>query len=176
MKKILFVLFCEIFMLQNSMAAQQVSVEDIIKSSFKNATEIQAKQLVLSKVQYEQIKKFSNASVATKVYRYYAIYADKEIIGYGVLITRKVRSKNATVLYAFSNDGALQFSEILFFGEPPEYIPNKIWMDQFKDVTSLAPLTLGEDIPTISGATLSARSISDGARIARAIYTTVLKK
>jgi len=36
-------------------------------------------------------------------------------------------------------------------------------------------LTVGKDIPTISGSTLSARSITEAARVARAIYETVLK-
>jgi len=49
-------------------------------------------------------------------------------------------------------------------------------MAQFKEKPDSAALTMGKDIPTISGATLSARCISDGARIARAIFEVVLKK
>ena len=96
-------------------------------------------------------------------------------MAYGVLITRKMRTKKATVLYVFNKDGKLKFTEIMAFGEPPEFKPNQQWMGQFQDKTSSAVLTMGKDIPTISGATLSARGLSEGARIARAIYLVILK-
>ncbi len=92
-----------------------------------------------------------------------------------MLITRKVRSKKATVLYAFDSRGTLRFTEIMAFGEPPEFIPSSIWMTQLQNQKPTAKLTIGKDIPTISGSTLSANSITQGARVARAIYEIVLK-
>ena len=86
-----------------------------------------------------------------------------------------MRTKKATVLYVFDKAGKLKFTEIMAFGEPPEFKPNQQWMGQFRNKTSSAALTMGKDIPTISGSTLSARGISEGARIARAVYETVLK-
>ncbi|MDM5271610.1 FMN-binding protein [Sulfurovum sp. zt1-1] len=176
MKKIFLISLFGILFSQSGMAKTNVTIESVIKSSITNVTSIEAKQLVLTKAQYDKIKQTAKAAVRTKIYRYYTIMHDDNIIGYGVLITRKVRTKKATVLYAFDNVGKLMFSEIMVFGEPPEYVPNKLWMKQFDNVESSASLTMGKDIPTISGATLSARAISDGARIARAIFNIVLKK
>ncbi|OYY55785.1 MAG: hypothetical protein B7Y52_04850, partial [Sulfurovum sp. 28-43-6] len=85
-------------------------------------------------------------------------------------------SKKATVLYAFEPNGTLRFTEIMAFGEPPEYIPGKAWMSQLQNKETSALLTVGKDIPTVSGSTLSARSVTEGARIARAIYEIVLKQ
>ena len=96
-------------------------------------------------------------------------------MAYGVLITRKMRTKKATVLYVFDKAGKLKFSEIMAFGEPPEFKPNQQWMGQFQNASASTKLTMGKDIPTISGSTLSARGISEGARIARAIYQVILK-
>jgi len=172
----LFLILLGIFLSQSSFAKTNVSIEKVVKSSFSSVSTVNPKQLVLSKVQYESIKKRAKAAVRTKIYRYYDIKSGSKIIGYGVLITRKIRTKKATVLYAFDLSGKLKFSEIMAFGEPPEFIPNKQWMSQFINQTPSAKLTMGKDIPTISGSTLSARSISDGARIARAIYEVVLKK
>jgi len=91
------------------------------------------------------------------------------------VITRKVRSKKASVLYLVDNRGKMLFAEVLAFAEPPEFLPSKIWMKQFEHKMPNAPLRVGEDIPTISGATLSARNVTDGARLARAIVEVVLR-
>lgn len=172
----LFLILLGIFLSQSSFAKTNVSIEKVVKSSFSSVSAVEPQQLVLTKVQYESIKKRAEAAVRTKIYRYYDIKRGSKIIGYGVLITRKIRTKKATVLYAFNLSGKLKFSEIMSFGEPPEFIPSKQWMSQFVNKTPSAKLTMGKDIPTISGSTLSARTISDGARIARAIYEVVLKK
>ena len=161
---------------QSMYAKANAKVENAIKGSFSGVKEIEAKQLVLSKVQHKKIQERAKAAVRTKVYRYYEIKSTAKTVGYGVLISRKVRTKMATVLYAFDTKGMLRFSEIMTFGEPPEFIPNDTWMGQFRSRNSDAPLKMGKDIPTISGATLSARNISDGARIARAIFEIAIKR
>ncbi len=160
---------------QSSMAQGNAAIDKVIKSSFSNVTDIESKNLILSKAQYSTIQAKAKAAVKTKIYRYYVIKSASKTIGYGVLVTRKMRTKKATVLYAFDLNGKLKFTEIMAFGEPPEFKPNKQWMGQFQNANASAKLTMGKDIPTISGSTLSARGISEGARIARAIYQTILK-
>jgi len=176
MNKLLLTLLIGILFSQSSIAKTHASVEKVVKSSFSGVTSVDAKQLILTKAQHAAIQKRAKTVVRTKIYRYYEFKNGSKLVGYGVLISRKVRTKNATVLYAFDTSGKLKFSEIMGFGEPPEFIPNKQWMAQFKEKPSSATLTMGKDIPTISGSTLSARCISDSARIARAIVEIVLKK
>lgn len=161
-------------MSSNSVA--KTTVDEVIHSAFKKVSKIEAKRLILTSKQFTQIKAKAKASIPTKVYRYYTVMKGSKQIGTGVLITRKVRSKKATVLYLFDNNAKLKVTEIMAFSEPPEFIPSKIWMSQLQNQKASARLTVGKDIPTISGATLSARSVSDGARVARAIYQIVLKK
>lgn len=175
MKKIFFTLLCGIFVSQSSVAGSKASVDDVIKSSFTGVNTIEPKQIILTKKQFSQVQSRAKAAVRTKVYRYYDIKSKTQRLGYAVLISRKVRAKKATVLYAFDDSGRLKFTEIMAFGEPPEYIPNTTWMGQLQDQNASAILTVGKDIPTISGATLSARSITEGARVARALYEIVLK-
>lgn len=175
MKKIFSALLFGIFLSQSSAAKTNTSVDDVINSSFDGVTAVEPKQLILTKEQFSQVQSRAKAAVRTKIYRYYDIKSDAKSLGYAVLISREVRSKKATVLYAFDNCGTLKFTEIMAFGEPPEYIPGKTWMGQLQNKESSALLTVGKDIPTVSGSTLSARSITEGARIARAIYEIVLK-
>ena len=175
MKKIFFVLLLGTLLSQSSVAGSKASVDDVIKSSFTGVSTIDPKQIILTKKQFSQVQSRAKAAVRTKIYRYYDIKSKTQRLGYAVLISRKVRGKKATVLYAFDNCGTLKFTEIMAFGEPPEYIPNKTWMGQLQNRDASATLTVGKDIPTISGSTLSARSITEGARVARAIYEIVLK-
>lgn len=175
MKQFLFFLLLGVFFTSGSFAKSKVSVEEVIKTSFKHVSAVEPKHLILTQAQFAKVRSYAKTSIDTKVYRYYNIKSNAKDLGKAVLITRKVRSKKATVLYAFDNMGILRFSEIMAFGEPPEYIPSSIWMEQLKKQKKTAKLTLGKDIPTISGSTLSARSITEGARVARAIYETVLK-
>jgi len=151
-------------------------IENAVAGSFPEVSDIEAKRLILSAKEADAIQKRAGAKLETKIYRYYRILSKGKSVGYGVLIARKVRTKRATVLYTFDPSGRLRFAEIISFGEPPEYIPGDIWMGQFKERDTGAALKMGKDIPTISGATLSARSISDGARIARAILLTTVVK
>ena len=175
MKQIFFTLLLGTLLSQSSVAGNKASVDDVIKSSFTGVITIDPKQIILTKKQFSQVQSRAKAAVRTKIYRYYDIKSKTQRLGYEVLVSRKVRGKKATVLYAFDNCGRLKFTEIMAFGEPPEYMPNKTWMSQLQDKDASATLTVGKDIPTISGSTLSARSITEGARVARAIYEIVLK-
>lgn len=175
MKNIFFTLLLGLLFSPSGVASGKTSVDDVIRSSFLKVSAIEAKQIILTKKQFSQVQSRAKAAVRTKVYRYYDIKSATKSLGSAVLISRKVRSKKATVLYAFDNSGKLKFTEILAFGEPPEYIPGKTWMSQLQNKSDSTKLTVGKDIPTISGSTLSARSITEGARVARAIYEIVLK-
>ena len=175
MNKIFHILLLGMLLSQVGMAKSKISVEQVIKTSFKNVNEVKTKSLILSSKQFKEVRSRAKAAIKTKVYRYYDIVSAGKSIGKAVLITRKVRSKKATVLYAFDTKGTLRFSEIMAFGEPPEFVPSKIWMSQLQKQKPSAKLTVGKDIPTISGSTMSASSITEGARVARAIYEIVLK-
>ena len=175
MKQFFFFLVLGVLFASSSFAKSTVSVKEVIETSFKNVTAIEKKALILSTKQFKKVRSYAKAAIKTKVYRYYDIRSAAKSIGKAVLITRKVRSKKATVLYAFDKKGTLVFSEIMVFGEPPEFIPSKIWMSQLQLQKTTAKLSIGKDIPTISGSTLSASSITEGARVARAIYNIVLK-
>ncbi|WP_309498898.1 FMN-binding protein [Sulfurovum sp.] len=175
MKKIFFTLLLGMFLSQSSVAKTNTSVDDVIKSSFSGVNAVEPKQIILTKEQFSQVQSRAKAAVRTKIYRYYDIKSGSKSLGYAVLISREVRSKKATVLYVFDDCGTLKFTEIMAFGEPPEYIPGKTWMGQLQNRDASAILTVGKDIPTVSGSTLSARSITEGARIARAIYEIVIK-
>ncbi|HFU74532.1 MAG TPA: FMN-binding protein, partial [Helicobacteraceae bacterium] len=79
-------------------------------------------------------------------------------------------------LFMINPKGVIESVETVAFNEPPEFIPNATWTALFLDKNSDNTLRVGKDIPTISGATLTARGYADGSRLALAIYNVVLKE
>jgi len=151
-----------------------ISPVDAMKENYDLSATISKKNILLSGSKYKHIQQSARTKLTTKIYRIFTAKKDEIILGYGVLINRKVRSKNAVVLY-FIKDSILLDIEIIAFNEPREYLPSKKWNAQFRNIQTDKILQLNRDIPSISGATMSARSVIDGSRIAFAIYNELLK-
>jgi len=153
-----------------------ISPVDAMKYCYGFKSEISKKNILLSTKQVKEIQKKAKVRVKSKIFRVFTAKKGKEIIGYGILLNRKVRSKNGATLYMISKNSKLKGIEIIAFNEPMEYIPSNRWLSQFSGLSTSKEPRVGKDISTITGATLSARAITDGARLAFALYDTVLKE
>ena len=148
---------------------------DAMTSGFGTKAKVSKKNILLTSAQAKKISKDAKAKLKSKIFRVFKATDGEKVLGYGVLVNRKVRSKNAVVLYIIDKSYVLKSIEIIAFNEPMEYIPSKTWIAQFENVATTSRLRVGKEIPTITGATLSARSIVDGSRIAFAFYDEMLK-
>ena len=159
-------------------AAPLISPFDAIQQSYPNEKiSITKKNLLLNKQEALTVSRRAKMVLKTKIYRIFKVCDSNATRAFGVLITQKVRSKNAAVLYLIATqDSTLKSIEIVAFHEPLEYVPSATWLSQFYGKTQHDALRVGNNIPTITGATMSARTITDGARLALAIYETVLKE
>lgn len=172
MSKIL--IFLLLINLQQLSAQMLISPIDAMKDAYDINSTITKKNILLSNKKFKNIQKNAKTKLTTKIYRIYTAKLDDKVLGYGVLISRKIRSKNGVVLY-FINNNNLQGIEIIAFNEPLSYITSDSWNDQFKDINTSKMLRLNRDIPSITGATFSARSVVEGSRIAFAVYNELLK-
>jgi len=152
-----------------------ISPVDAMKQSYGNDAVIVKKNMLLSKTQASKIQKSSKTKLDSKIFRVFKATKESKLLGYGILVNKKVRSKNAVVIYFISNKSVLKSIEVIAFNEPIEYLPSDKWNSQFEDVGTDKMLRVSKEIPTITGATLSARSITDGSRVAFAFYNEVLK-
>ena len=148
---------------------------DAMKQSYGKTSKVSKKNILLTSQQAKNISADAKAKLKSKIFRVFKATKNNKVLGYGVLVNRKVRSKNAVVLYIISKDSILKSIEIIAFNEPTEYIPSKTWISQFENISTDKRLRISKEIPTITGATLSARSIVDGSRIAFALYDEILK-
>lgn len=137
------------------------------------AKSVETQNIILNDLQVAQLSKASAQKIDTKLYRIYSAKNGTQTLGYGVLVNKKVRTKTAISLYLIGVDGKIKSIEIVAFNEPLEYLPTKTWLDVFDNKNSASTLKLNQDIPTTTGATLSARAISDGARAALALLDIV---
>ena len=151
-----------------------ISPIDAMKENYSQNAKIMKKTIKLTDSLFHKIQKEAKTKLKTRTYTLYIAKEKGKILGYGILINKKVRSKNAVIIYLIS-DGVLKGIEIIAFNEPQEYLPNKTWQSQFKNQKTDKMLELDKDIPTITGATLSARSVVESSRIAFAIYNQIIE-
>lgn len=146
-----------------------------LKLSFPEATDIESRQIFLSKDQLEQIEQVAKTKIDSKFYIFYIAKKNEEEIGYAVVDTHTLRTSTETVLFVINKDGKLEKAEILAFFEPQDYMQGERWMTLFfgKDLDST--LKIGKDVPNITGATITSHSFADATRKVLAIYDVVLK-
>ena len=161
----------------SSLHAQLIlSPFEALKMNFNENIVIQKKSILISKAQAKEVQQRAKVKLNTKIYKTFKVTQDDKLLGYGILVIQKVRTKTSAILSIISPDGILMAIEIVAFNEPTEYIPSKTWVNTFKDMPLDDTLKLGKKIPNITGATFSARSATDASRIALAIYELVIAK
>lgn len=146
-----------------------------MQDAFSPEIEVQKKNILLSREQTHSIEQEIKGKLKTKLYQIYKASKNDKLLGYGILISQNVRSKNCVAMYHISNDSILKSIEIIAFNEPKKYLPSKNWIQVFNGASTSQPLYLSKEIPNISGATLSAKAVTDASRIAFAIYNQILK-
>ena len=152
-----------------------ISPMEAMKNAYPQATKIQKKNILLNNTKASHIANEAKQKLDSKIFRIFRAYKNDKVLGFGVLVSKKVRSKNAVVLYMISSDSILKSIEVIAFNEPMEYLPSSNWSSQFKNISTSTMLRTSKEIPTITGATLSARSITDSSRLAFALYNEILK-
>ncbi len=153
-----------------------ISPVDAMKYAYGQNSEVIQDNILLSSEQESKISQEAQTVLDTKIFKVFKAVTENKTLGYGILINKKVRSKNAVVLYMITRESVLKGIEIIAFNEPVEYLPSKEWNSQFQNIPTTKMLRLSKEIPTITGATLSARSVTDSSRVAFAFYNEVLKE
>lgn len=171
LKNILFVLLFTSLL----QAEVLISPQEAIKNSIEGITKIEKKSIILTASKSAYVEKSSKLKLKSKIFRTYKAFKKSHIQAYAILVPRKVRSKNGVALYIFSPSKKLLSVEVIAFNEPHEYIPRNNWLKQFKGKNNPDELRVGKAISAITGATLSAKSVTDGARIATAIMDIIVK-
>lgn len=151
-----------------------IKPEAAMQLTFGNV-KVERKNKMLTRTMAQQVQQSAKAKLKSKIVRIYHATQNGKKLGYGILLNNKVRTKNAAVLYLFDPKGALQAIEIVAFNEPLNYVPSKAWLETLESTPDNTARHLGKGVPVISGATLSAKTLTEGARTAQAIFEVLFK-
>jgi hypothetical protein len=149
---------------------------DAIKAAYPASTSSKKNSILLTKAQASTVQKLIKKKLKSKIFTFYIIKQDKKVIAFAGLYTNKVRSKTGTYITFITPEGKINAIEVVAFNEPPEYIPKKRWLKLFNDKTISDNIKVKESIPNLSGATLSATSASDTAKLMLAVWEVKYKK
>jgi len=79
-------------------------------------------------------------------------------------------------MVALDADGVLLGIQVLAFREPAEYMPREGWMEQFKGKTAEDEIRMKKNIDGMTGATLTARAVTQCARRVMTVHQVLEQK
>jgi hypothetical protein len=147
--------------------------EEALRSAFPGL-EIERSTAFLTDSERTTLKQTAKARVESKIVTYYVARKAGRVAGTAFFETMTVRTMPATIMVVVNPDTTVRVVELLAFYEPPDYRPSERWMRQFSAAGPSTDLYLKRGIHAISGATLSALSITESVRRLLATYAAVV--
>ncbi|HEX5132876.1 MAG TPA: FMN-binding protein [Candidatus Krumholzibacteria bacterium] len=150
------------------------SRESALRMAFPEADVVEKRDLFLSVEQSTDAGRLARAPIASRLVTVYVGRAEGRPLGFAFFDTHTVRTLPETVMVVIGTDGRIAGVHALAFHEPPEYGSPPAWLHQFDGWALNDKLSLRGDIAGISGATLTAQSVTAAVRRALAIYGVTL--
>lgn len=158
-------------------AVDYLNVEQAQRALVPQADSFAAYPVTLSADQLKQIKAIAHVPQRTNRPRVWRALADGRLAAW--VIVDEVIGKHELITYAtaISPDGHVLGVEIMSYRESKgDQVRNAKWRALFRGKTVNDPFRLNQDIPNISGATLSSRNITDGVKRLLALHQVALRK
>jgi len=147
--------------------------DQALASAFPGAT-LERRSIVLDDGQAEAVQGRAQARLVSRVYGAYVATRHDSLLGVALFDTRTVRTMPGVFMTVIAPDSTVARADVLAFHEPDDYLPPGRWLAQFTGRAATDGLRPGRGIHGITGATLTARSVSESVRLSLAIYTLVL--
>ena len=148
--------------------------KEAMQTHFSEAT-IKKTTVLLTAKKHAKAQKLVKTKINSKISRFFIATNGNEVLGYGGIVTTLVRTKNSTALVVLNSNGSVKAVEVVAFYEPKEYIPSKKWLSIFTDKEAKDNLKLKRNVPVITGATLSAKTLTDSVNTILAIWNVHYK-
>jgi len=146
-----------------------VTPEEAVALAFPGCA-VERRTVYLSETQVREAERQAGTRLVTAIVHPYVARCGERPAGVALFDTHVVRTLAETVMVAIDADGEIVRVEVVAFDEPPDYLPRPEWYRQF-DGRALDPeLELRRSIRPMTGASLSARSATDAARRALALF------
>jgi hypothetical protein len=150
-----------------------VTRDQALAAAFPGAT-FERRSIVLDDGQADAVQRHARARLASRVYGAYVAIRGDSLLGVAFFDTRIVRTMPGVFMTVVAPDTTVARVDVLAFHEPDDYLPPGRWLAQFEGRPPGDGLRPRRDIRNISGASLTAQSVSESVRLSLAIYALVL--
>ncbi len=144
--------------------------EQAIERAFPKPAQVERKTLYLSSEQAARAAEVAGVPVENRVFVYYVGEQEGRTVGYAYFDTHLVRTLPETILVLVAPGGTIRRIDIVSFDEPEDYLVNDRWLGQFRGRGLDDRLSLKAGIRPLTGATLSARAVTEAARRVLALH------
>jgi len=155
---------------QTTHSQMYLTKEGALNLHFAQSDSIERRTLYLTEQEISAIEQRAKAIVDSRVVTYYVGHAAEEITGYAFLERQTVRTMPVVYMVVLNPDTTVRAVEILAFHEPEDYLPTGRWLAQFEGTVLDDDLWLKRGIQNVVGATLSARTLTQGVRRVLALF------
>jgi len=171
---ILLLFFWGIFIYPQSIKEKTYNI--IHEELGKNTKIVSSKFIIPKKIKYEIERKVKQHFYSDAVYIFKILKTDS-LYSIGVLDNVYGKSMPITFLVLFNKEGNILSTDVVKYREPyGGGVKIKSWNDQFKGKNSKSSYKIGENIDSISGATISVRSLTKGIRKLALLYKKIKSK
>lgn len=143
--------------------------EEALRLAFPAPQAVERRTLYLDEAQAARAAREAGVPVEVRVVPYYVGSEAGRVTGYAYFDTHLVRTLPETILIRLRPDGAIAAIDIIAFDEPDEYRTTPRWLRQFEG-QGAGGTDPGGTIRSLSGATLSARAVTEAARRIAALH------
>ena len=142
--------------------------EEVLRSVYPKASH-RAERVFLTKEQLANAAALAETQIPSALLARYLLREEGHIVGRAYVDTHIVRTKKESLLVCLDSSGKVKRIEVTVFQEPPEYRAPENWIDQFSEKQLEEDLRLQRAIRPLTGATLTANSVSAAVRRVLAI-------
>lgn len=157
-------------------AAVAMTQEKALSEAFPAGSTVDRQTAFLTDAQLLRARQLAGPGIevpSALVTRYVGRDPSGRLLGTAYFDTHRVRTLEETLMVEIGPDGKALRVDVLAFGEPPEYLPKKGWLDQFRGRGLDDELSVKRGIHGITGATLSSQAATDAVRRILAIHAVL---
>lgn len=154
-------------------AAVYTTAEATMASAYPGAR-LEKRTLAISVAEQRSLSKLAQVRCESRLITVHLAWRGDSLLAAGFVDQRTVRTMPGVFLVVVARDTTVARIEVLAFHEPSEYQPPKRWLGLFARKRLDSDLWPARSIRAISGASLSARAVTESARLALAAYAQVL--
>lgn len=143
--------------------------------AFPSATSIERRTTFLDERQLARVRQLAGRRVEVEpgVVIHYVARRGEQPLGVAYFDAHRVRTLSEVLMIVVTPRATVERVEILRFSEPPEYRAPEGWLAQFRDERLSDDLSVRRGIANLTGATLTARAVTDAVRRVLALHRVI---